>query len=91
MILSFKLFIDLSRVPWCKGPGVFGGARTMETYVEVTVTIGVAIDAEYSSAEHAGDIIENVRRLFPGGDMTVHEVQARQSNEPKHEMRYRLA
>jgi hypothetical protein len=61
------------------------------TYVEVTLTIGVPIDAEYSSAEHADDIIENVRQLFPAADVTVQEVQARQSNRPKREMRYRRA
>ena len=63
----------------------------MATYVEMTLTIGVPIDAEYSSAEHADDIIENVKQLFPAADGTVHEVQSRQSNKPKREMRYRRA
>ncbi len=69
----------------------FKGAGVVATYVEMTLTIGVPIDAEYSSAEHADDIIENVKQLFPAADGTVHEVQSRQSNKPKREMRYRRA
>lgn len=55
----------------------------MENYVKVALTIGVPVDAEFSSAEHADDMLENVRRLFPGAEVTVLEVTADPLSEPK--------
>jgi hypothetical protein len=52
------------------------------TYIEVTLAIGVSIDAEYSPAEHTDDIIENVRRLFSAAEVAVLGVTADQLNEP---------
>ncbi len=55
----------------------------MLTYVEVKLTISVPVDAEYSPAEHADDIVKNVRRLFPAADVTVQEVETGQVRKPK--------
>jgi hypothetical protein len=61
------------------------------TYVNVALAIGVLIDAEYSSAVHADDIIENVRQLFPEAEVKVHEVRTYQSNKPELDVRHRRA
>jgi hypothetical protein len=47
--------------------------------------------AEYSSAVHADDIIENVRQLFPEAEVKVHEVRTYQSNKPELDVRHRRA
>lgn len=63
----------------------------MATYVNVALAIGVLIDAEYSSAVHADDIIENVKQLFSEAEVKVHEVRTCQSNKPELDVRYRQA
>ncbi|WP_311031226.1 hypothetical protein [Mesorhizobium koreense] len=80
--ISFLDFDRLGPPLCCKRRGVLGGG-TVLTYVEVKLTISVPVDAEYSPAEHADDIVKNVRRLFPAADVTVQEVETGQVRKPK--------
>jgi hypothetical protein len=51
------------------------GASTLTGFVRVTLAIGISVDEEHSPTEHAEDIVENTKRLFPAADVTVLEVQ----------------
>jgi hypothetical protein len=62
-------------VPAGLTPFDIGGASTLTGFVRVTLAIGVFVDEEHSPAEHAEDIAENTKRLFPAADVTVLEVQ----------------
>jgi hypothetical protein len=55
----------------------------VENYVKVTLTIGVSVDAEFSPTEHADDIVENTRRLFPAAEVAVLEVTIDPLSEPE--------
>ena len=85
----FVISVDLRSASCCIGAGLEG--QVSGAYVNVALAIGVLIDAEYSSAEHADDIIENVRQLFPEAEVKVHEVRTCQSNKPELDVRYRQA
>jgi len=60
----------------CITVAALSGGDQMLNRVEVTLTIGVCVDDEYSPAEHAEDIVKNTRRLFPLAEVTVGEVKA---------------
>jgi hypothetical protein len=67
------------------------GGNEMATFLEVRLTIGVAIDAEYSSSAHADDIVQNVRRLFPAADIVVDEMRTCTRDERRRSVRLHLA
>jgi hypothetical protein len=60
--------------------GIIGRVE-MPGYVEVTLTISVSVDDEYSSDEHVEDIINNTRRLFPAAEVTVNRTETTNTEE----------
>ncbi len=54
----------------------------MAKSVEVTLVIKVAVDAEYSGADHASDIVSTAKKVFAAADVKILTIKIANQSAP---------